>query len=69
MTRTELTQAEIENFKKLQKREDDIFVEIVNPSDETKNELVTISSLDNLAGSWLIVSDDENALIPKIVQN
>lgn len=62
-----LTQEKIDNFKKLQKRKEDIYVEIVNVSDETKNELVTISSLQNLAGDWCITSDD-HSIIPKIKQ-
>lgn len=57
-----LTQEEINKFKESQKRENDIFVEIVKDGEE--NEIIKISSPDHLFGEWCIL--DEKSLIPKI---
>lgn len=61
-----LTQEELEKYKALQKK-DEIYVEIMNPVDESLNEIVSIDSMKNLAGDWFIVESDENSIIPKII--
>jgi hypothetical protein len=60
----QLTQEKIDTFKRLQKK-DEIFVELMNDNDETKNELVKISSLEDLNGDWCIASE-EHSIIPQI---